>query len=124
MPRPLYGYALRAGKVVRDPHTWAVVLGVLSAAQGGGASVVQRMTSAGPASVSRLVTRIRSHARFYREGRPYRGAAPDPRLSAAFALAGDPPEAPPSPPTKRIAKRNASSKAALARTSGQGRRSA
>lgn len=125
MPRALYGYMSKGDRVVLDPSTWAVVLAVLSSPAGGGRTLVKRMTGASDAAAASVVQRVRAHEKFYREGRPYRGAAPDPRLSAALALAGDPPEAPPPPPrSARIAKCTTSCKLPPARAprAGQGRR--
>lgn len=127
MPRALYGYMTKGDRVVLDPSTWSVVLGVLSAppGPGGARAVVKRMTGFTDAAASSIVQRVRAHAKLYREGRPARGAAPDPRLSAALALAGDPPEEP--PPLPRAAQRKGTANRTVAtrsprRGDGQGRR--
>jgi len=94
---------MRLGRAQRDPKTWPVVLAVLSAPQGHGSVVYQRLAG-GPVTTARTrAVLIRSHRIDYMQGRAWTHAPPDPYLSAApyFIQVASAPPPPPQPPAKR-----------------------
>lgn len=83
--RVLYGYKVRAGRVVVDPLAASVVVAVLAWPAHPKIGIAERavrclLPDATRDAVHALVQRIRANADAYRQGKAHASLAPDPRL--------------------------------------------